>query len=69
MQLTHHEIITDYAYNEGFAKGVKSMQRKFDKLKEDAKYFFQMYESSYGEPDESIPDNAYYFKLRKKLFN
>ncbi len=67
MNLTYAEIKADENYMQGYNRAMKIAQKKYDKLFEAAKYFFVMYESSFGEPDETIKDNDFYFELRKLL--
>ena len=65
--MTAHEIQQDAIYAEAYKQAEKTFNKKYEKLKFLAKDFMQIYESCSGEPDESMEENANYFKLKKLL--
>lgn len=62
---TYIEVVEDEAYNKGFIKGRQHQEKRFIKLLNAARNWMQIYESSFGEPNEECKE---FFEL-KKLIN
>jgi len=62
---TLEDIKNDAAYVEGFNRAEKLAAKKYEKLFNASKAWFEIYESAFGTPDEnSTPE---YWTLRKLL--